>query len=102
MDYECYESELTVREEKLHGYKIVVASNVIRWLIYFSIAICIAAVGICIDALIEYLCGWKYQSIQHCIDFRHSMIECLIIWLLFSILPSTIGCCVVLFMEVNY
>lgn len=101
MDYENYESELTVREEKLNGYKTVVASNVIRWLIYFSIAICTAAVGIFIDTVIEHLCNWKYQSIRNSIDIRHSMAECLIIWLLFTIIPTIVGCSVVLFMEVN-
>lgn len=78
------------------------ASNVIRWLIYFSIAICTAAVGVFIDTVIEYFCNWKYQSIRHCIDVKHSMAECLIIWLLFTVLPTIVGCCVVLFMEVNY
>lgn len=100
MDYDHYESELTVREEKLNGYKTVVASNVIRWLIYFSIAICTAAVGIFIDTAIEYLCNWKYQAIRNCIDVKQSMIECLIIWLLFTVLPTIVGCSVVLFMEV--
>lgn len=102
MDYDRYESELTVREEKLNGYKTVVATNVIRWLIYFSIAICTAAVGIFIDTVIEYLCNWKFQSIRNCIDVKHSTIECLIIWILFTVIPTIIGCCVVLFMEVNY
>uniref|UniRef100_A0A2S2PXL6 H(+)/Cl(-) exchange transporter 7 n=1 Tax=Sipha flava TaxID=143950 RepID=A0A2S2PXL6_9HEMI len=99
LDYDHYESELTVREEKLNGYRTVVASNVIRWLIYFSIAICTAAVGIFIDTAIEYFYDWKYQSIRNCIDVKHSMIECLIIWLLFTVLPTIIGCSVVLFME---
>lgn len=102
LDYENFESELTVREEKLNGYKTIVASNVIRWLIYFSIAICTAAVGICIDIVIEYLCNWKYQSIRNCIDVNHSTAQCLIIWLLFTVLPTIVGCCVVLFMEVNH
>lgn len=101
MDYDYYESELTVREEKLLGYKTVVASNVIRWLIYFSIAICTAAVGVFIDKVVEYLSEWKYQSIQHSIDVKNSIIECLFIWLLFTILPTIVGCCVVLFMEVS-
>lgn len=102
MDYDHYESELTVREEKLNGYKTVVASNVIRWLIYFSIAICTAAVGIFIDTVIEYFCNWKFQSIRNCIDVKHSTVECLIIWILFTVIPTLVGCCVVLFMEVNY
>lgn len=102
MDYENYESELTVREEKLNGYKTVVASNVVRWLIYFSIAICTAAVGIFIDTVIEHLCSWKYQSIRNSIDVRHSTVECLIVWLLFTVIPTTVGCSVVLFMEVYY
>lgn len=102
MDYDHYESELTVREEKLNGYKTVVASNVIRWLIYFSIAICTAAVGIFIDTVIEYFCNWKFQSIRNCIDVKHSTVECLIIWILFTVIPTIVGCCVVLFMEVNY
>lgn len=101
MDYDHYESELTVREEKLNGYKTVVASNVIRWLIYFSIAICTAVVGIFIDTVIEYFCNWKFQSIRYCIDVKYSTVECLIIWILFTVLPTTVGCCVVLFMEVN-
>lgn len=100
MDYENYESELTVREEKLNGYKSIVASNVIRWLIYFSIAICTAVVGIFIDTIIEHLCNWKYHSIRYCIDVKHSIIECFVIWLFFTVLPTIIGCCVVLFMEV--
>ncbi|XP_029344570.1 H(+)/Cl(-) exchange transporter 7-like isoform X1 [Acyrthosiphon pisum] len=99
LDYDHYESELTVREEKLNGYKTVVASNVIRWLIYFSIAICTAAVGIFIDTVIEYFCNWKFQSIRNCIDVKHSTVECLIIWILFTVIPTIIGCCVVLFME---
>ncbi|VVC39692.1 Hypothetical protein CINCED_3A002890 [Cinara cedri] len=99
LDYENYESELTVREEKLNGYKTIVASNVIRWLIYFSIAICTATVGICIDTVIEYLCNWKYQSIRNYIDVNHSTWQCLMIWLLFTVLPTIVGCCVVLFME---
>jgi len=102
LDYDHYESELTVREEKLNGYKTVVASNVIRWLIYFSIAICTAAVGIFIDTIIEYFCNWKFQSIRNCIDVKHSTVECLIIWILFTVIPTIVGCCVVLFMEVNY
>jgi len=102
LDYDHYESELTVREEKLNGYKTVVATNVIRWLIYFSIAICTAVVGIFIDTVIEYLCNWKFQSIRNCIDVKHSTVECLIIWILFTVIPTIIGCCVVLFMEVNY
>lgn len=102
MDYDHYESELTVREEKLNGYKTVVASNVIRWLIYFSIAICTAAVGIFIDTVIEYFCNWKFQSIRNCIDVKHSTVECLVIWILFTVIPTIVGCCVVLFMEVNY
>jgi len=102
LDYDHYESELTVREEKLNGYKTVVASNVIRWLIYFSIAICTAAVGIFIDTVIEYFCNWKFQSIRNCIDVKHSTVECLVIWILFTVIPTIVGCCVVLFMEVNY
>jgi len=102
LDYDHYESELTVREEKLNGYKTVVASNVIRWLIYFSIAICTAVVGIFIDTVIEYFCNWKFQSIRNCIDVKHSTVECLIIWILFTVIPTIVGCCVVLFMEVNY
>ncbi|XP_026809937.1 H(+)/Cl(-) exchange transporter 7-like, partial [Rhopalosiphum maidis] len=99
LDYDHYESELTVREEKLNGYRTVVATNVIRWLIYFSIAICTAVVGIFIDTVIEYLCNWKFQSIRNCIDVKHSTVECLIIWILFTVIPTIIGCCVVLFME---
>lgn len=100
LDYENYENELTVREEKLNGYKTVVASNVVRWLIYFSIAICTAGMGICIDTAIEYLCTWKYQSIRNYIDVNHSTAQCLMIWLLFTVLPTVVGSCVVLFMEV--
>ncbi|XP_050422431.1 H(+)/Cl(-) exchange transporter 7-like [Adelges cooleyi] len=101
LDYDTYESELTVREEKQHGYKTVVVINLIRWLIYFSIAICTAAVGICIDIIIEYLCSWKYESIQRCIDkeSNYSTTECAVNWILFTIVPATIGCCVVLLME---
>ncbi|XP_050541566.1 H(+)/Cl(-) exchange transporter 7-like isoform X1 [Daktulosphaira vitifoliae] len=99
LDYDYYESELTIREEKLNGYKTVVASNVVRWLIYFSIAVCIAAIGIMIDIIIEYLCNWKYQSVRRCIDKEDSLTRCIINWIFFTIVPTTIGSCVVLFME---